>query len=527
MDKNTKITILQTTDVHGHISVESFKDREKIEDFSLSRIKTYVDSVRRKEDNVIFIDNGDTIQGSPLANYYKDIKNNKNLMDSYNAMGVDIWVLGNHDFNYGIDYLKQGIKNINCPVLCGNLIIENKSDEIGHKPYSIMDILGIKVGILGLTTQYIPHWESPENISGFHFISALESAKKYVPIMKEKEKCDLIILSYHGGFERDLETGEPVENLTGENEGYALLNSGLDIDVLITGHQHRLISENINGIAVLGAGYAGSYIGRVDLIIDEDKNIISISEELIDSGEFKADLEIENLVKEDMANVQNMLDQKAGEIFPSARITNVIEAQIKRSPYIDLINKIQMDYAETDIAAVAIYRDDANGLGEEVTMRDIMRNYPYNNTLTKVKINGKELKEILEFNSKYFCLDENGDLIINPEYKFPKNTIYNYDIYSGIDYCYDYSKPVGERVVKLKYKGKDVSEDDEIIFATNSYRGKGGGDFPVLDGSQIIWESNEELPQMIYNYIKEKGFIEIKDFPSVETIGYKKIIEDK
>lgn len=523
MDKNTKITILETTDVHGHISVDSFKDREKTEDFSLSRIKTYVDLVRKEEENVIFIDNGDTIQGSPLANYYKDINDNKNLMDSYNIMGVDIWVLGNHDFNYGIDYLKQGIKNINCPVLCGNLIIENKSDEIGHKAYAVMDISGVKVGILGLTTQYIPHWESSENISGFKFISALESAKKYVPIMKEREKCDLIILAYHGGFERDLETGEPVENLTGENEGYALLSSGLDIDVLLVGHQHRLISDNINGIAVLGAGYAGNHIGRIDLVLDEGKNIISTSEKLVDSGDFKADLEIENLVSEDMENVQKILDQKAGEISPSARITNVVDAQIKRSPYIDLINKIQMDYSKADIASVAIYRDDANGLGEDVTMRDIMRNYPYNNTLTKVKITGKDLKEILEHNSKYFCLDENGDLIINPEYKFPKNTIYNYDIYSGIDYCYDYSKPVGERVVELKYKGRDISEDEEIILATNSYRGKGGGDFPVLDGSQIIWESSIEVPQIIYEYIEDKKFIEIEKLPTVKVIGFNNI----
>lgn len=523
MVRNKKLVILYTSDVHGHISVQSFKDKEKIEDFSLSRIKTYVDSVREKEENVIFIDNGDTIQGSPLTNFYKEKNDNKNLMEAYNLLGIDGWVLGNHDFNYGKEYLRKAIKNIKCPVISGNIIDKSEKDKLGNVPYIIKNLNGLKIGILGLTTQYIPHWENEKNIKGLEFLSAVECGKKYIPILKKEENCDLIILSYHGGFEKELKTGEALENLTGENEGYSLLSNGLDIDVLLTGHQHRHISENINNIPVLQPGYGGSHLGRVDLELDENNEIISINQELVEVKDFEEDFQMEKLVEEDMKEVQKILDKKAGEIYPSARITDVIKAQAEGHPYLDLINEIQMAYGNTDISAVAIYKEDANGLGKEVTMRDIMRNYPYNNTLTKIKITGKELREILEYNSRYFILDEEENLVVNPEYKYPKNTIYNYDIYSGIDYCYDYKKPVGKRVVRLKYHDKDLKDDDEIIFSINSYRGKGGGDFPVLDGTQIIWESNEEMPQMIYNYINKKKKIKIKDLPSVETKGYKKI----
>ena len=511
-----KLTILETSDIHGYISQKSFSNPNADEKFSLSKVKTYIDQVRNENEHVIYIDNGDSIQGSPLASFYKENNDLSNLVNTYNLLKADAVILGNHDFNYGQSYLKSYIDNLDADVLSANTIREN--DYLDIKPYIIKNIGSIKVGILGLTTQYIPHWEKPKNIEGLSFKSALETAKYYLPILRNDENCDIIIVSYHGGFAKDLETGRELTPQTGENEGYELLFSNLDFDVFLTGHTHKEIAGIYNNIAVTQPGFAGAKVAEITIDIDENKKVIDKTVNLVDLAEVTADNEIEKLIADDMVGVNNYLDQKCGEISPDAIIDSVTMAQISGHPYIDLINQIQMYYTDCDIAGVAIYSKDAKGIPSSVTMRDIITNYRFNNTLMKVEVTGKEFKEILEHNANYFMLDENYKLVQNPEY-----FIYNYDIYSGIDYTFDYTRKRGERLVKATYKGHEISDDEKIIFATNNYRAIGGGDFPVLDGSQIIWESSQETPQLIFEYIENKKLVKIRDLDTVNIIGFKDV----
>lgn len=511
-----KITILQTSDIHAYISEKSFSNPNLNENFSLSKAKSYIDKVRNENDNVIYIDNGDSIQGSPLASFYKENNDLSNLTNTYNLLKPDAIVLGNHDFNYGKAYLKSYIDNLNTDVLSANTIREN--DYLDIKPYITKNIGNIKVGILGLTTQYIPHWEKPKNIEGLSFKSALETAKYYLPILRNDENCDIIIVSYHGGFAKDLETGRELTPQTGENEGYELLFSNLDFDVFLTGHTHKEIAGIYNNIAVAQPGFAGAKVAEITIDIDKNKKVIDKTVNLVDLAEVTADNEVEKLIADDMVGVNNYLDQKCGEISPDALIDSVTMAQISGHPYIDLINQIQMYYTDCDIAGVAIYSKDAKGIPSSVTMRDIITNYRFNNTLMKVEVTGKEFKEILEHNANYFMLDENYKLVQNPEY-----FIYNYDIYSGVDYTFDYTRKRGERLVKATYKGHEISDDEKIIFATNNYRAIGGGDFPVLDGSQIIWESSQETPQLIFEYIENKKLVKIRDLDTVNIIGFKDV----
>ncbi|MDO5037825.1 MAG: bifunctional metallophosphatase/5'-nucleotidase [Tissierellia bacterium] len=521
-----KLSIIETSDVHGHISVESFREKGKKEAFSLSRAKTYIEKLRHKAQGpLIYIDNGDSIQGSPLANFYAKNQNPAPLMAAYKDLGLDAWVLGNHDFNYGRDYLKKAISYLEGRVLSAN--IKDERGDLGIRPYLVKDYPGLRLGILGLTTQYIPHWEQEDHIQGLAFTSALEAAKKYVPILREEEGCDLVILSYHGGFERDLEGGQALEKLTGENEGYQLLKSGLDFDVLLTGHQHGLHSGVYDGKALLQPGYRAEHLGQVDLDFDpKTKKIRVLQVGLVDLASSFPDPDLEEAFGPPMDQVQVLLDQESGLIDPPARIDSVIGAQVHGHPYIDLINQIQMDLTGAEVAATAIYKKDAPGLDRQVTLRAIMDNYPHNNTLTRIKIKGRDLKALLESNANYFILDGEGDLQVNPDYLYPKNTIFNYDIYSGIDYTYDYSQPKGSRLQEVLYRGHPLQDEEDLVFATNSYRAKGGGDVPVLDGSQITYESSRELPEMIYDYIKERKKVTIKDYPGLHIRGYRKIKEE-
>ncbi|WP_297282000.1 bifunctional UDP-sugar hydrolase/5'-nucleotidase [uncultured Anaerococcus sp.] len=513
-----KLRILETSDIHSYISSDSFKKVGEKELFSMSRAKTYIDNIRKEDKNLIYIDNGDNIQGSPLATLYHNKNDLKNLAESYNMIKPDCLVLGNHDFNYGQDYLKSYINNLKAPVLSANTI-QKANNGLDISPYIIKEIEGIRIGILGLITQHIPHWENPKNIEGLEFKSALETAKYFVPILKDDEKCDIVIISYHGGFAKDLETGSEIQVQNGENEGYDLLYSGLNFDVLLTGHTHQEIAGIYNDIPVVQPAFSAKKIAEINLEIDENKKIISKEARLIDLSEIDPDPVMENYIKGDIIEVQEFLDKSCNTIIePSAIIDSVVDAQIHGHPYVNLINQIQMENAGVDIAGVAIYTKDAKGIDSKVNMRRIIDNYMFNNTLMKVELTGKEFRQILEFNSNYFILNEVGVLVENPEY-----FMFNYDIYSGIDYTYDFCKEKGQRLTSVKYHGRELKDDEKITFATNNYRAIGGGDFPVLDGSQVIWESSQEMPQLIFDYIEKREVVEIKDYDSINVIGYKNV----
>ena len=209
------------------------------------------------------------LQGTALTYFHAKINNNmpNPMIEAMNLMGYDAAVIGNHEFNYGRAYLDNAIKTSNFPWLCANITNKTTGESFTSKPYIIKTFdNGLKVGILGLTTKYIPNWENPETIQDLDFEDAVESANKWLEIMKKQEATDINIVSYHGGFERDLETGKPSEALTGENQGYELCMKVNNMDVLLTGHQHRVIENlSVNGVLVLQPGCNGNSIGKVSI----------------------------------------------------------------------------------------------------------------------------------------------------------------------------------------------------------------------------------------------------------------------
>src|SRR5699024_298785 len=196
------------------------------------------------------------------------------LMQALDELAIDAATIGNHEFNYGMPYLLSAIQSAKHPVLAANVLNEAGEPAFGNG-YTILEREGVKIAVLGLVTQYIPHWEHPENYRGLTFQSAVECAKEYVP--KLRNEADVVIVSYHGGFERDLETGEPTEILKGENEGYQILEEVPGIDVLLTGHQHRQIAEVWNGIPVVQPGHKGEKIGKVTLTIEKTNEGVQIT----------------------------------------------------------------------------------------------------------------------------------------------------------------------------------------------------------------------------------------------------------
>lgn len=504
-----KLTILATSDVHGYLYPRNYVKDSKGSSDGLFKAASIIDQERAEAKGpVLLVENGDFIQGSPLSQYVEENHQSpKMLVSVLNDMAYDVGVIGNHEFNYGLDYLQDGIQTVNHPVLAAN-ILQSDGDYLADAPATVFEKEGIKIGVLGLTTQYIPHWEHPDNIVGLNFYSAVEVAKEWVP--KLQKEADLVIVAYHGGFEADLETGEATERQTGENEGHQLLTEVPGIDALITGHQHREVGAVVNHTPVIQPGYKGAKLGKITLEIeniDGEIQVIDRKVELLSVAEAPINKKLAETYEPLKKELDVWLDEVIGETDGDMSIDNPVNARIFEHPYVEFINRVQLHYGKADISSTALFSNDVSGYGESITVRDVILNYPYPNTLAVIEVTGSELKAALEQSAAYFTLNEKDEIIVNPKFVTPKPQPYNYDMYEGIDYIMDVSKPVEERVTKLQFEGRDIHPTDTFEFVTNQYRAVGGGDFSMFEGKEFIREINISMSDLITAYIKDRQTI--------------------
>jgi 2',3'-cyclic-nucleotide 2'-phosphodiesterase/3'-nucleotidase len=513
-----ELVILETSDIHGNIYPINYGNNQETNS-GLAKIANLIKQEKQKAECSLLIDNGDLIQGTPLTYHYaKYIRNQRNPMISIlNMLQYDAAIIGNHEFNYGMDLLEASVKESEFPWLSANIMDSTTNMPRFGQPYLIKDFKnGLRIAILGVTTHYIPNWEDPNHIEGLHFEDALENAKKWVTYLRENECYDLLVVSYHGGFERDLLTGEPTEALTGENQGFQLCHEIEGIDVLLTGHQHRRVSKMVNGVLVVQPGFHGQTLGKISVNFerrDGKWRVKDKSVELLEVNDSTAsDEEVLALAQNYEDQTQEWLDQPIGEIRGGLVIEDAFEVRLKDHPLIEFINRVQMDASGAEISNTALFSNQSPGFAEKVTIRDIVSNYIYPNTLKVIRITGEDIKAALEKCATYFILNENNEVKVNPSFAEPKPQHYNYDMWEGIEYELNISKPVGSRVVKLNYKGKPIKLLDQYDVVMNNYRAGGGGNFNMFKNKPVVKEIQKDMAELLTDYILERK----KIYPSCD-----------
>lgn len=509
--KSITITILETSDVHGNVLPIHYGNNEPAE-HGLAKIATLIKQERNRNQNTIVVDNGDLIQGTPLTYHY--VRYNQGqvnpMIKLLNHLNYDAAIIGNHEFNYGMEVLQQAMKDSKFPWLSANILNE-KGEPFTDKPYIMIELEeGIKVAVLGVTTHYIPNWENPEHIMGLTFTDAFETTKEWVKKIRAIEKPDILAVSYHGGFEADIETGERTEKLTGENQGYRICQEIEGIDLLLTGHQHRALVGEINGVPIIQPSFNGQAIGKITLTLTKTENKWKITEskpDLVFVDEMDVDESSVQLIEEYERKTQEWLDKPIGHVQGNMTIDDPFQARVKEHPLIEFINKVQMDASKVSISSTALFNNVTKGFPSMITMRDIVSSYIYPNTLTVIRITGKDMKQALERSASYFMI-KNGEVTINPSFTTPKPQHYNYDMWEGIDYIFDVSKPIGERVVHLTFQGEVVQPDKEYDVVMNNYRAGGGGEYSMFKDKPIIKDIPLDMSELIANYILERGTIE-------------------
>ncbi|HEX2920603.1 MAG TPA: bifunctional UDP-sugar hydrolase/5'-nucleotidase [Bacteroidales bacterium] len=541
-EEERRITILETTDMHGVIFPYDFIEDESL-DASLSNASTYISDLRSK-DSIILLDNGDNLQGQPAVYYYNfiDTASNHILAEAMNYLNYDAGTTGNHDFEAGHDVYDRLKKEYDFPLLSANAV-DKSTGEPYFNAYTIIERNGIKVAILGMVTPLVPTWLPEELYSGIEFRSMVETAQKWMPVIK-KEEPDIIIGLFHSGFNKE-EFDENPASYRSEDGSTAVALNVPGFDVIFNGHDHRLANEklvNIYGdtVLMLNAGSKVTNIAQAEIVIDKSgkKRIIG---NLIDLDNYKPDKEFQVKFENQFKILTEYVDR---EIGVSKSTLTSREAYFGPSPFVDMIHKVQLDITGTQISFSAPLSFDVKISAGPIRVGDMFKLYKYENMLYVMELTGSEIRKYLEYSYSGWLntMKSSNDLMLKlkvakdgkPVLKNGKawliNQPYNFDSAVGIEYVVDVTKPEGERVTILKLAdGSVFKEDEKYKVAINSYRGSGGGGH-LTEGAgltpedlnfRLINSTDKDLRYYILKYIEQKKVI------SAESYNNWKIVPEK
>jgi len=561
-----KLRLMETTDIHTNIMNYDYYSDKPTDEYGYDKTATLIRAARAEAPNSVLVDNGDLIQGTPLADYVAKVKPLKEgevhpVYKAMNQFGYDVGNFGNHEFNYGLDFLKTAIEGANFPYINANIYVDDgtgKGEKNYFTPYKILDKEvtdeqgakhTIKVGVIGFVPPQIMQWDSANLAGKVVAKDIIETAKKFVPQMKA-EGADIIIAVPHSGFE-DIPQTELMEN------SVLYLSQVPDIDAIMFGHAHKVFPSadfagktgvdlekgTINGVPSVEPGFWGDHLGIIDLQLTQKGEDWEVTDSKVEARPIYDAKAKKALVEADQSVVdavyhehEETLEYVRGPVGKTtSRITSYF-ALVQDDPSIQIVTNAQKWYLEqklqgTDYEKLPIlsagapfkaggrsgpnyYTDIAAGT---IAIKNVSDLYVYPNTVYAVKVNGAEVKNWLEWSAGQFNQidpSKSGDQpLINMD--FPT---YNFDVIDGVTYQIDVTQPqkydakgtvVNEsanRIVNLQYNGKPIDPKQEFIVATNNYRAS-SSKLANPDGKRIVLASPDENRQVIIDYIRENGTI--------------------
>jgi 2',3'-cyclic-nucleotide 2'-phosphodiesterase/3'-nucleotidase len=558
------LRLMETTDIHTHIVNYDYYQDAETDAFGLAKTATLIKAARDEVPNSLLFDNGDLIQGNPLGDYKAkiDVLENGETHPVYQAMNLldyDAANIGNHEFNYGLDFLNLTLAGADFPYINANVYADDgddnaKNDEHYFEPYVILerevtDEAGntqpLKIGVIGFVPPQIMIWDK-SNLEGEVIAKDIvETARRYVPEMREAG-ADLVVAIPHSGFEAGERQGM-------DENAVAYLSEVQGIDAILFGHAHSVFPSEqfegypgadlekgtIGGVPSVMPGFWGDHLGVIDLTLTQENGAWRVTDSSAEARPIfdaenetalvDADPEIINAVSEAHEGTLAYIRSEVAET--EAPITSYF-AQVMDDPSVQIVNQAQTWYTERAVqgteyeglpilSAAAPFKAGGRGGAEYYTnipagtlaIKNVADLYIYPNTLKVVKLTGAQVKEWLERSAGQFNQITEGNPnqpLLNEDFRS-----YNYDVIDGVTYQIDLSQPSkydadgnvvnenAERIVNLEYNGEPVADDQEFLVATNNYRASGGGAFPGLDGSNIVIDSPDENRQILIDYLTE------------------------
>ncbi len=496
------VTILGTSDLHGHFMPWDYSTDKLNLSGSLSQIATKVKTIRQEQPNVILVDAGDTIQGN-FVETFKDEAIDP-MMLGFNEMKYDVWVLGNHEFDFGLKVLNRSLTQFKGRSLAGNI---QRPDGNPFLPgYTIIERGGIKIGVIGMDTPMTQVFaEGTNRLEGMTFTNPTLEVQK---IIKQIDpQVDAIVLVAHMGIENENDI-----NNTGVTD---IANGNPELDAIVAGHMHTLIDKAVvNGVIITEPDKYGRALSRIDLQFEEQNGKFTLINK--DSLTYKikditSDSKMESLYEPYHKRLREMANREIAQLsgvnlVPENEIRGIPQVHVQDTGISALFQEASFFYApKANVIALQIDNDNAKLDVGSIKAKDIAYNYQYaGGEITVYQMTGKELKQYMEWSAGYFNSVKPGDVTysFNPERRASKYS--TNDFFAGVTYTIDLTQPAGERITDLKFAdGTPVKDNSEIRLGMNSYRmghlTKKGG---VLEGLQfpVLFDTEAE-------YGEEQGTI--------------------
>ncbi len=481
------VTIVATSDLHGHIFPLDYATNRPA-NLGLAKAATIIRQIRKEKPHALLIDCGDTIEGSPLAYLYArqlrahDPQAGPNpMMLAMNDLDYDAMVVGNHEFNYGMDVMLKAKTEAQFEWLSANITPAATAEEamaVRNKNYTgaaqsvekrvftpmiVEEVDGVSVAIIGLTTPAIPNWERPEHIETYRFEPPLAAAKEWITYAREVRHADVVILATHLGLERSLDNAQLFPGqLPGENAVYQLAQAAPGIDGIVFGHTHQeLAGRSLNDVILVQPKFWGQSVAELELTVERDgdgpwKVVGKKSRVIPVTDQVAANPEILRITESYQAAAQKYLDT------PVMQSSKPIDAR-------EAMHEVQIAEAKADVSIAAPFGVNTIPAGA-VTVRQFAAIYPYENLLVAVEASGQMIKDALE------------------------NAIAG-ETASGITYRADLTKPVGQRISDLRWHGAPLDPQQKLRVAVNSYRKAA-----IFRDAKVLWQSTEDIRQLMIGY---------------------------
>ncbi|MEO8633866.1 MAG: 5'-nucleotidase C-terminal domain-containing protein [Gemmatimonadales bacterium] len=500
-----RVVVVATTDIHGYVTHWDYLQNSPWPG-GLARAAAVVDSLRlRYPGQVVVVDAGDALQGSPLAAYFgrEAPRDPHPVIDAMNLLGYDAATPGDHDFDFGLDLFNRSVGAMSFPFVSANLRAL-PSDTLLFARYVVVQRNGVRVAISGVTTPGTMVWHRDRFAHHLH-VERIDAAAAGL-VREMRKDADLTIILSHSGLDGPSSydtTGVGPENAT------AAFATGADRpDIVVVGHSHgELVDSVLGGVHFVQPQQRAQSLAvlYVSLVLRGGRLVpVRVRGERISlQGVMPATRLVRRLDEPHRATL-NWVAKVVGE--SPQRIT-LASARVEDTPLMRLVHAVQRRATRADLSAAPAF-DLRAGIGPgEITVGQILQLYPLEHTLKAVKISGDQLRAALEQSARYFFVDSTGKVAPN---RYVTGS--NFDLIGGAGYTLDLSRPAGSRVTRLEVNGRPVAATDSFTLALSDFRQQGGGNFPMFANAPVVYDKGENIRDLIIAELERRRVVRLEDF---------------
>ncbi len=461
-----RLQVLSTTDMHAAVMPEDPYTLAPVAR-GWAKVATLIREHKAKQPNTLLLDCGDTLQGEPLA--YVRARLHPEMGDpsiaTMNALGYHAMAVGNHDFDWGQAELRKAEDQADFPWLGANIAL-TATGKSAFTPYAIVEMGGARVAILGLTTSGLARVADSAHLEGLRVMDAVETARNLIPMLRDKEKADVVIVAFHSG--QGSAGAGPFE----DDQVLALLERVPGIDLVLAGHTHQAVTTRHKGVPIVQSLSKGEALGVSDLLLRKEKNrwkVVAVETRLErPTLETPSDPQVLELTAPLRAHANQYLDTFATNL---AADLDGRWSRMEDSALVQLLHTVQKRAVGAQLSAAFSPSTRYFVPKGPTSIRQFWALMPYENKVARIRLTGLQVKLWLEHAARYYNFSHLPELFNREVPGF------DFDMIEGVTYGLDLSKPLGRRVVDLKFQGQPVKENQPFTMAVTSYRLSGGGGY--------------------------------------------------